>query len=350
MTEPVPPPMPAPSPAVTATVVPAPAATVVLLRSGPGGPEVLLIHRPETMAFGPGLHVFPGGRVDPEDGAAASADQAPGAAEAAARALGDNVTPDEAIALHRAALRELREEAGIALDGVGRLAPIGHWTTPRFMPRRFSTWFFVADLPPDAVPVFEPDEVAAHRWLTPAAALDQVASGEIRMWVPTTSVLQRLIETSATSAAEVADRIRLAPIVPPRIGVEEPDLVRFTFGAVGALPGRSGQAALHGRRELVLVDPGDPSDAAVDLIRATVERRGGSIRAIVLTATDPDHAAGAEALAIPLELPILVAPGAGRHLPYATVELTDGDRLPADVELHVRLGPPGSGRLEIVTG
>jgi hypothetical protein len=32
------------------------------------------------------------------------------------------------------------------------------------------------------------------------------------------------------------------------------------------------------------------------------------------------------------------------------VELTDGDRLPADVELHVRLGPPGSGRLEIVTG
>ena len=46
MTEPVPPPMPAPSPAVTATVVPAPAATVVLLRSGPGGPEVLLIHRP----------------------------------------------------------------------------------------------------------------------------------------------------------------------------------------------------------------------------------------------------------------------------------------------------------------
>jgi hypothetical protein len=69
-----------------------------------------------------------------------------------------------------------------------------------------------------------------------------------------------------------------------------------------------------------------------------------------LTATDPDHAAGAEALAIPLELPILVAPGAGRHLPYATVELTDGDRLPADVELLVRLGPPGSGRLEIVAG
>ena len=40
-----------------------PAATVVLLRSGPElasrGPEVLLTLRPDSMAFGGGLHVFP---------------------------------------------------------------------------------------------------------------------------------------------------------------------------------------------------------------------------------------------------------------------------------------------------
>ena len=52
-------------------------------------------------------------------------------------------------------------------------------------------------------------------------------------------------------------------------------------------------------------------------------------------------------LAIPHEVPVLVAPGAGRRLPYRVVELGDGDRLPADVPIRLRLGPPGSGRLEL---
>lgn len=327
-----------------------PAATVVLMRPGPDGAEVLLIHRPATMAFGAGLHVFPGGRVDPEDGVPTPADRASGAAEAAARAIGDNLPPGEALAVHRAAIRELQEEAGVALDGIERLVPIAHWTTPAFMPRRFSTWFFVADLPPDASPIFAAREVAGHRWVTPAQALDQVAAGEIEMWVPTTSVLERLIETGATRASEVADRITLGPVAPAHVDADTPTVVRFTFGAVGGLPGRTGTTALHGRRELVLVDPGDPSDSALDLIGAAVERRDGAINAIVLTRTDPDHSAAAQSLAIPLEIPILVAPGAGRRLPYPTREVADGERLPADVHVRIRLGPVGSGRLEVVAG
>jgi 8-oxo-dGTP pyrophosphatase MutT (NUDIX family) len=299
------------------------------------------------MAFGPGLHVFPGGRVDPEDAVSAPPDRVAALGMAAARALGDNLGPDEALAVHHAALRELREEAGIVLDGIERLAPIAHWTTPRFMPRRFSTWFFVADMPPGAEPAFSSDEVAAHRWLTPSRALDQVAAGEIEMWVPTTSVLQRLIEIGAATSADVARRIPLGRAAPPRIVEENPAQVRFAFGATGGLPGRNGETTMIGRRELVLVDPGDPSDAALALIGEVVSRRRGAIRAIVLTRTDPDHAAAAEAVAIPLEIPILVAPGAGRHLPYASREVADNDRLPTDVEAHVRLGPPGSGRLEI---
>jgi 8-oxo-dGTP pyrophosphatase MutT (NUDIX family) len=330
--------------------VPAPAATVVLLRPGPDGAEVLLIHRPATMAFGAGLHVFPGGRVDPEDALPASPDHPSATAVAAARALGDNLPSDEALAIHRAALRELHEEAGVTLDGIDPLVPIAHWTTPRFMPRRFSTWFFVADLPADVVPVFEADEVAAHRWVTPSLALDQVAAGEIEMWVPTTSVLQRLIETRAATAADVGRQITLRRIAPPRIVEESSVLVRFAFGAVGGLPGRTGETTLLGRRRLVLVDPGDPSDEALDLIAAVVERRRGAITAIVLTRTHPDHAAAAEALAIPLEVPILVAPGAGRHLPYPTREVADGEPLPIDIDVRVRLGPPGSRSLEVVVG
>lgn len=300
------------------------------------------------MAFGAGLHVFPGGRVDPEDGESATTDPSSETAAWAARALGNNLPPIEALAVHRAALRELREEAGVALDGIERLVPIAHWTTPRFMPRRFSTWFFVADLPAGVEPVFSTDEVASHRWLTPAAALDQVAAGEIAMWVPTTSALQRLIETGAATAAEVGQRITIGRTAPPQIVEESTGHVRFAFGAMGGLPGRGGETSLFGARQLVLVDPGDPEDDALDLIEAVLERRQGAINAVLLTRTDPDHAAAAEAVAIPREIPILVAPGAGRYLPYATREIGDGERLETDTAVHVRLGPPGSGRLEVV--
>lgn len=335
---------------------PAPAATVVLLRPAAAGgePEVLLTRRPTTMAFAGGVHVFPGGRVDAADrdpGLAARSARSP---EEAALTLGDNVPPAEALSLHVAVIRELAEEAGVLLEDADgrlrtdRLAPIAHWVTPRFMPRRFSTWFFVADLPTGAELVFAPDEVADHRWVTPSAALEQLAGGEIEMWVPTTSVLERLLAIGARTAADVASAIVMRPAPPPRVVEEGEAVVRIALGGVGALPGRVGEAILHGRRDLVVVDPGDPSDEAVDAILAAADRRSGSIRAIVLTATDPDHAAAAEALAIPLEVPILVAPGAGRRLPNATRELADGERLPADTDLRVRLGPPGSGRLEVV--
>ncbi|HUQ78611.1 MAG TPA: NUDIX domain-containing protein [Patescibacteria group bacterium] len=331
------------------------AATVVLLRpsAGRGEPEVLLTQRPSTMAFGADLHVYPGGRVDPADASSGTAARSARSPEDAAAALGDNEPSADALALHAAALRELAEEAGVELGPPPRLrtdllVPIAHWVTPSFMPRRFSTWFFVADLPDGAVPVFAADEVVAHRWLTPSAALEQMASGEIAMWVPTTSVLERLIESRGRTAAEVGRSVRVGRTAPPRIVAEDPVEVRFAFGAVGGLPGRTGETSLIGERELVLLDPGDPSDVALDMIRSAVERRRGAIRAIVLSRTDPDHAAAAEALAIPLELPILVAPGAGRHLPYATRELGEGDTLPTDVDVRVRLGPPGSGRLAVV--
>ncbi|HET7473780.1 MAG TPA: NUDIX domain-containing protein [Candidatus Limnocylindrales bacterium] len=321
---------------------PVPAATVALLRPGSRGSEVLLIHRPGTMTFGPGLHVFPGGKVDPEDRDRGPDDGLAGG-EAADR-LGGNLPAGDALAVHRAAVREVAEEIGVALRP-GDLVPVAQWTTPPFMPRRFETWFFVADLPRGVEPVFAPDEVAAHRWLTPADALAALADGEIDMWVPTTSVLEQLAAVRPDRADDVGAAVRFGSVEAPHVTAETSFGVRIATSAAGAVPGRSAEIVLLGRREVIVVDPGDPSEIAIAAILAAIDRRGGRLRGIVLGAPDPDHAAGAEALAIPAEVPVFVAPGAGRHLPYDTVEVRDGEELPSDVRLVVRLGPPGSGRL-----
>jgi 8-oxo-dGTP pyrophosphatase MutT (NUDIX family) len=332
------------------SAVPALAATVVILRPGepvePGDAEILLIHRPTSMAFGPGLHAFPGGRVDPADATSAAA--LPGdTVERMTNSLGGNLPDLEAAALHLAAVREVAEEVGVWLDPTA-LAPIAHWATPPFMPRRFSTWFFVADLPGDAEPVFAADEVAAHRWISASRALESMAAGEIEMWVPTTSVLERLIEVRARSAADVAARIAFERIDPPRVFEAAHDRVVVESSTAGGLPGRTCRTTVWGRDRVVIVDPGDASEASIALIRQAAERRG-TVRAIVVTQPDPDHAGGAEALAIPLQVPVMAAPGAGRRLPYAIRELADGEALPADVDLRVRLGPAGSGWLSVVS-
>jgi 8-oxo-dGTP pyrophosphatase MutT (NUDIX family) len=78
-----------------------PAATVALLRTGPSGPEVLLTHRPSTMAFGPGLHVFPGGALDPADGEAGLVARSRLGPEACAAAWAGDPAPAAAAAMHR---------------------------------------------------------------------------------------------------------------------------------------------------------------------------------------------------------------------------------------------------------
>ena len=369
-----------PAPAATSgdasPIVPLPAATVVLLRPGGPGerPEILLTRRPSTMAFAADLHVFPGGRVDRADADPRALRRSALSGEAAAMRLGGGVSPTEALAAHLAAIRELFEEVGVLLadgsagaadppaddvrelrarflageltladlgDELGLrfrtdlLVPIGHWTTPPVMPRRFDTRFFAAELPPGAEPSFDEGEVVDLRWLTAADALEAMGDGSIGMWVPTSATLQQL--EHARDLDEVARAIRLGPAMsPPRVVAESDVVTRAVLGGAGAVPGQPVNAYLVGRREIVAVDPGDPSDEAASTLLAAAESRGGRIAAIALTHVDPDHAAGAEGLALRLEVPILTGPGAGAPLPYDVVELADGSRLPAgDISLTV---------------
>ena len=358
---------------LTTAVTPRAASTVVLLRPGPEGLEVLLTHRPASMAFAGDLHVFPGGRVDDADADPRAIKRSVITSTEAAAALGGTVEPGAALASYVAGLRELFEEAGVLLaDPVpptarlneargallrgevsladvadsldlrlrtDLLAPIAHWTTPPVMPRRFDTRFFAAELPEGAEPSFEVDEVIAHRWLTPAAGLEAMAAGEIGMWVPTSSTLQQL--RYVAGLAEIRKRIVPGPVTAPRVIAERPGITRIVVSSAGAVPGQTVNAYLVGRRRLVLVDPGDPSDEATAAYFEAAAAIGGDIVAIAITHVDPDHAAGAEVMALQLEVPILVGPAGGRHLPYAVREVDGGDRIDdGDIALDV-IGTPG---------
>jgi glyoxylase-like metal-dependent hydrolase (beta-lactamase superfamily II)/8-oxo-dGTP pyrophosphatase MutT (NUDIX family) len=300
-------------------VAPRAAATVVLCRPGPDGLEVLLIRRPLTMAFAAGLHAFPGGAADPGD-----------------RDLAATAT------------REVLEEVGVRLRPE-ELVALGHWVTPPGFARRFDVRFFAAELPAGVTPTFAPGEVADHVWLTPAAALDRLAAGEIAMLPPTATSLAQV-----APARSLEDLTAWAPGAAGAPVVERPDpwLVRLELGQAGAIPGRRANAWLVGRQEVVLVDPGDPSAAAREAILGAVESGGGRLAAVALTSGDPDHAAGIEGWAISHGIPILAGPAAGRGLVSDVTVLPDGGRVPVgDVGLVVRSTPgprPDHAAFEVI--
>ena len=238
-------------------------------------------------------------------------------------------------------LAELADDLDLRLR-TDRLVPLSRWVTPPSMPRRFDARFFAATLPPGTEATFEGDEVAAHAWLRPTDALAAMAAGRLAMWLPTSTTLQQL--EHARSIEEIRDRLAPGPLGPIEVVEAADGVTRIVMPAGGGVAGQPVSAYLVGRRRFVLVDPGDPSGPALDRALALARARGGAIEAIALTHVDPDHAAGAQAVAEILGIPVFVGPGGGASLPYATRELRDLDVLDAgDIGLQV-LSTPGLRR------
>lgn len=141
-----------------------PSASVVVVRDGADGIEVLMLRRNEKISFHGGAWVFPGGRVDAEDG--------------------DYVDGAEMDIAKRAAVRETLEETGLAVTADVML-PFAHWTTPIELPKRFATWFFAAPVAGVDDVRIDNSEIIDYRWLTPAATLELQAAGELELPAPT---------------------------------------------------------------------------------------------------------------------------------------------------------------------
>lgn len=154
-----------------------PAATVVLLRDGEDGPEVLMLRKASKITFG-GMWVFPGGRIDPEDY------PADGDLEAAART---------------AAAREATEEANVSLSP-DEFVCFAHWTPPPGPQKRFATWFFAANAAHDHDVSIDEGEIEDHAWIRPGDALDRHDAGEIDIVPPTWVTLYHLSRYQPASA------------------------------------------------------------------------------------------------------------------------------------------------------
>jgi 8-oxo-dGTP pyrophosphatase MutT (NUDIX family) len=171
------------------------ATSVIVLRGEDRGLEVLLVQRNPDSRFMGGAWVFPGGAVDATDGEG----------EAALRAAG---------------VREVAEEAGIAIGDPARLVPFSRWITPAVVKIRFDTWFFLSPVGDDAAPTVDGGECVDWRWSTPQAALDAYAADRLSLVFPTIKHLEQLATFPHAHALVEHARGRTVEPVEPRVVLE----------------------------------------------------------------------------------------------------------------------------------
>jgi 8-oxo-dGTP pyrophosphatase MutT (NUDIX family) len=166
------------------------AATVIVLRGGAERLEVLLVRRTPKARFMGGVWVFPGGAVETTEGDGDGAHRA-------------------------AAIRELREEAAIALEAPDALVKFSRWITPAQVRTRFDTHFFLAALPPGQEPRVDGEECVEHRWFTPEGALAAYGAGDIELVFPTIKHLEQLSGFgSAEALLAHANGLDVQPVEP----------------------------------------------------------------------------------------------------------------------------------------
>jgi len=334
-------------------VAPRPASTTLVLRdSAEGHLEVLMLRRQANASFMPGHYVFPGGGVDAADASPAEWAQADEPAAVAEARLG---LPPGGCGHALAALRECAEECGLRLGAtvgsgqvrwaVSALFPWAHWVSPRGLPQRYDTRFFVVAAPPDQQPVCDDREVDALAWVRPELALREgrllmafVTRRMLATLAPFANVAAALAHTRQPQALEVvhprlsqdaggqrevihpghpayAEVARLDPnggghtrcgIVagePVRIGQA---VWRVTAPNPGRMSGPGTNTYLLGRGgQWLVLDPGPADEAHLSRLMALTQ---GRVQAVLVTHTHLDHSPGATPLAALTGAPLVGLP------------------------------------------
>jgi 8-oxo-dGTP pyrophosphatase MutT (NUDIX family) len=232
-------------------VTPVEAATLILLRNGPAGPEVFCVERNRKSAFMGGAIVFPGGKLDAGDrnpswvqrSTPPRTPQSPfGADESTLRALavaacretleeaailpveGGTLTHQERLDLRarlaggKDTLLDFLAARGLRLD-LARLHPFARWITPVQEARRFDARFFVAEASGAEPGAHDAHETMSSFWARPNDVLSRFAAGELQLAPPTHRTLEML--QGAASPAKLLEHAKLNCLEPicPRLVV-----------------------------------------------------------------------------------------------------------------------------------
>lgn len=190
-----------------------PAATVVMVRDGEQGLEVLLVQRSKAVKHMGGMWVFPGGKVDEED----------------------HLPEGDAYqAALNAAIRETREEAGIEVHP-RQLAYLSHWTTPEGAKRRYATWFFLTVLEPGQQVTVDGGEISDHRWVRPEVAFAELADRDhpFRLMPPTYVSMVDIADCHSCGQAHERVASREAILYAPRMVFVEDGICFLYDGDAG---------------------------------------------------------------------------------------------------------------------
>ncbi len=226
-------------------------ATVMVVRDGPQGLEVLMVRRHAHSGVLGGAHVFPGGKLDAAD-TRVDPDALDQPAAACVQALAEPaLDPATALGLHVAAVRETFEECGLLLgsqaspahvlqvrqhlrDGIGfvaalqraglslpvsSLVPWSRWVTPRVASvtsKRFDTRFFVAAAPLGQQAEHCTVETTEAVWLSPRSALERCWAGEIELAPPQIMTLGHFHRLGSVARVMALARSRSPGLVEPQ--------------------------------------------------------------------------------------------------------------------------------------
>ena len=214
-----------------------PAATMVLLDERPDL-QVLMLLRNDNSGFVASHTIFPGGVIEQDDMSYEWDDLIAGLTS---KEADTQLRTDEARSYWIAAIRETIEEVGVVVgsredellayrdsleEGISDFSqiisqsqlsldlsgikPISRWITPKGGPRRYDTYFFVAQSRSPVTPKVDGKEAVEAFWISPSDALQKWESGELTMISPTLATLQQL--QTYTNIDEIFSALELKPL------------------------------------------------------------------------------------------------------------------------------------------
>jgi recombination protein RecT len=185
------------------------AASVIVVRDAERRPQVLVLERSAASRFLPSYVVFPGGAVDAED--AALAQRWFGSHEEAPRAAAVRELVEEAgLALTADGLIDTRQPAGGETDAMravearppylSQLRALCHWIAPEDVPVRFDARYFAVRSPGGLDPTPDGDEAVRAWWIEPRQLLAEWEQGERKLYWPTWYTVNQLAACESTDA------------------------------------------------------------------------------------------------------------------------------------------------------